>query len=421
MHKLKSLFFVVSLSLLLPFVINAQNNSTNSPYARYGYGKLSDKTFGSQRGMGGIGIGLRNPQMINPANPASFSGVDSMTFMLDLGVSLQTGSIQDGNNKSQKTTGGLDYLAIQVPLAKRFGLGLGFEPISSVGYNYGASQELGIGDITNTSKYYGSGGLQQVYLGLSYTFFDRLSLGVKAGYLFGDIKHNILSSSDESPSYNILWADSLRSSGLLYEVGLQYHQPIGKDKTLTIGAIYSPKIKFNGRVNSGNLVIDTSTSTIQSSSTYSTADTTFRMPQKIGVGISFSKKRHYTIGADLQYIQWADADFYNKTDSLANQLKINVGGEFIPNSNGNYFSKIRYRAGVYHSNSYINIKGEGYNEYGVSLGFGFPLVDKRSYINLALDYSAIKPQIVGMIDENYFKVTLSYTFNELWFFKRKIQ
>ena len=36
----------------------AQNN-TNSPYTRYGYGDLSDQSFGNSKAMGGIAFGLR--------------------------------------------------------------------------------------------------------------------------------------------------------------------------------------------------------------------------------------------------------------------------------------------------------------------------------------------------------------------------
>jgi len=61
---------------IIPCIAFAQNG-TNSPYTRYGYGILADKAFISQRGMGGIGYGLRNSQLINPMNPASFSSVDS--------------------------------------------------------------------------------------------------------------------------------------------------------------------------------------------------------------------------------------------------------------------------------------------------------------------------------------------------------
>ena len=64
----------------------AQNN-TNSPYTLYGFGDISDNHSGEQRAMGGVAIGSRSRTSINTANPASYSVVDSMTFMFDMGVS----------------------------------------------------------------------------------------------------------------------------------------------------------------------------------------------------------------------------------------------------------------------------------------------------------------------------------------------
>ena len=53
----------------------AQNN-TNSPYTRYGYGDLSDQSFGNSKAMGGIAFGLRDGAQINPLNPASYTAID---------------------------------------------------------------------------------------------------------------------------------------------------------------------------------------------------------------------------------------------------------------------------------------------------------------------------------------------------------
>jgi DNA modification methylase len=87
-----------------------------------------------------------------------------------------------------------------------------------------------------------------------------------------------------------------------------------------------------------------------------------------------------------------------------------------------YYNRIRYRAGFNYTNSYVKVKdsNSGYKEYGASIGFGLPMVDRRSFVNLAFEYSLIVPE-VKYVKEQYFKLTLSYTFNEAWFFKQKLQ
>ena len=77
---------IISLLIFTQIALWGQNN-TNSPYTRFGYGGLADRAMGSGKAMGGIGIGLRSKKQINPMNPASYSCMDSMTFIFDFGAS----------------------------------------------------------------------------------------------------------------------------------------------------------------------------------------------------------------------------------------------------------------------------------------------------------------------------------------------
>ena len=68
-----------------------------------------------------------------------------------------------------------------------------------------------------------------------------------------------------------------------------------------------------------------------------------------------------------------------------------------------------------------NYLADGYNEIGASLGLGLPLIDNRSLINISFEYVKKKPEVkMNMIDEQYFRFTVNYTFNEAWFMKFKV-
>lgn len=58
--------------------------STNSPYTRYGLGDMFDQSFTNNAAMGGVGYALRTPEHINAMNPASYTAVDSLSFILML-------------------------------------------------------------------------------------------------------------------------------------------------------------------------------------------------------------------------------------------------------------------------------------------------------------------------------------------------
>jgi len=56
--------------------------ATMSPYTQFGLGLIERQGNAMSRGMGGTGYALRDPYSINHLNPASYSAVDSLTFIL---------------------------------------------------------------------------------------------------------------------------------------------------------------------------------------------------------------------------------------------------------------------------------------------------------------------------------------------------
>jgi hypothetical protein len=164
----------------------AQSN-INTPYSRYGFGQLTDQSFGNSKAMGGIAYGLRNGLQINAANPASYSAVDSLTFLFDAGLSLQNTNFNENGVKTNAKNSTLDYIAMQFRLFEGLGMSAGFLPYSTVGYNMSKSKQIGTDPYGNSiqalESYYGDGGLQQVFVGLGYNVFKNLSLGVNFSYL----------------------------------------------------------------------------------------------------------------------------------------------------------------------------------------------------------------------------------------------
>ena len=169
--------------MLLPLM--AQNN-TNSPYTRFGYGDLGERSFGAGRAMGGVGYGLRSPKQINPMNPASYSCMDSLTFLFDFGVAGQLSWFDDGNARQNDINGNVEYIAMQFPIHRRIALSFGLLPYSYVGYKFGALRNDE--GVTFTETYNGSGGLSDFYGGVSIDIWKkRLAVGANFGFLFGNM------------------------------------------------------------------------------------------------------------------------------------------------------------------------------------------------------------------------------------------
>lgn len=407
----------------------AQNN-TNSPYTRFGYGELADRSFGAGRAMGGIGYGLRSPKQINPMNPASYSCMDSLTFLFDFGASGQLSWFQDGlGNKQHDVNGNVEYIAMQFPLHKRIAMSIGLLPYSYVGYKFG--EYLNQNGATGVASYSGTGGLSDLYGGISIDLWKkRLSVGANFGYLFGTITHNqttAMTGDGSANAFNTSRSQSLEVRDMKMDFGIQYTHPISKKENITVGAVFSPKNSLNATsYNIATKYSSNSSTEILSSDTVK--NQAFDLPDSYGVGLSYVKQDKLTLATDFLYESWGKSSYFGEKDKLKNRIRVALGGEYIPAYYGkSYFGRIRYRAGVHYSNSYLSItqpeqdlNNASYNEYGVSVGLGLPLIDNRSLVNVSFEYVKKSPDVKVMIDEQYFRFTVNYTFNERWFHKFKL-
>lgn len=405
---------IASILFVIPLALLAQNN-TNSPYTRYGYGELADRSFGAGRAMGGIGYGLRSNKQINPMNPASYTGMDSLTFIFDFGIAGQLSWFNDGINDERKLNGNIEYIALQFPVHRRIAVSAGLLPYSYVGYNYG-SEKINEG-ISYIEQFSGKGGLNEMYAGVSIDIWKkRLSVGANFGYLFGRMTHEQMlkiTTDGDNVTYR---SKELEVRDFKMDFGLQYTHPFSATESFVFGAVYSPKKKLN--TTSSDVFSNASGTPIEGDTTKNQA---FDIPHSIGIGVSYVKQNKLTLATDFLYENWGQARFFDKSNEFKNRIRVAAGGEFIPNyQNRAFFSRVRYRAGVHYSNSYLQISNSSYNEYGASIGLGLPLIDNRSFLNVSFEYVKIKPETRLLIDQQHFRFTVNYTFNERWFFKFKV-
>lgn len=414
MCKNKVFFLVISLVVVAQLTIG--QNNTNSPYTRFGYGDISDTNSGEQRAMGGVSIGTRSPYGINTVNPASYSTVDSMTFMFDMGTSVLASRFSEGTNRNKTTfNSNLEYLTMQFPLSKTIGFSAGLLPYSFSGYSFfntntSVTQELDT--ISYTKSFNGTGGFSQVYTGISVNFFNHISLGVNAYYMYGSISNNRQLSFGSSTSYSSTSQyNTITANNFRFRLGAQLYNTFNKKHDVSLGLIYEPKEKLNGSFS--QITTSVLTDTIS-------PNDQFELPTIYGVGLNYTYNKQISIGLDYSLQQWQDAKFFGKTDSLCNRSKLALGIEYMPNPAGRKFSdKIRYRAGFNMSDSYFKVDGiKPANNFGITFGIGLPLHNSNTVINASFEYGKIGD--LNLLREDYFKFTFNAVFNENWFFKRKL-
>ena len=401
---------MAALVCMLPAL--AQNVST--PYSMYGYGILGDRATSMQRQMGGVGYAMNSGRQINVMNPASYAAIDSLTFLFDMGADLSFIWSQEGDAKEKSTGGGLDYLTMQFPISKYLGGSVGLLPYSSVGYAFG--NDISHGTMENQ----GSGGINELYLGLSGKI-KGFSIGFNVSYDFGNIVNDVFANpSSGSTKWNIV-------------LGAQYTQKIGRYDRFVIGATYSPK----------KTLLGTTWATIQETTQESTPTEVARMslknhyytPNSVGAGVSYTHERvsRFNVEFDYTWQGWKDCRYSplysidNPEVVVFNGMEFNnrsryaAGAEFVPKIRGSYMQRAAYRLGAYYTDDYLKIHGNGVREYGVTAGVGFPTVEGKTMINLGFEWKMRQAHPQALLKENYFNITLGVNFNEVWFFKRKIR
>ena len=416
--KISRIALVLALAFVCAMPAVAQNG-TMTPYSAYGVGVLRDRATSIQRSMGGVGYAMNSGRQINAMNPASYAAMDSLTFLFDMGIdvtSLWQNEEQDGTRvKNNDFGGGLDYVTMQFPLGRYMAGSIGIVPFSSVGYSFGNTIDNGI------DSRQGSGSLNELYLGVAGRPFEGFTIGANFSYLFGTILNETYAALSSSQS--ALFQRQMIVRDYRITIGAQYSfAPVAGDR-MTLGLIYTPGKTLLGTGRS--VYYDTALDSGPQFSDEHKLKGNYSLPETWGAGINYQFGRKVMIEFDYTYQPWKKAKYrYDaSTESLqsyADRSKIALGVQYVPDFRGSYFKRINYRLGGYWSDDYLKLRGNQLREYGITAGFGFPVPEFKTTINLGFEWMHRQAHPNPLIKENYLNITIGVNFNEMWFRQSKL-
>lgn len=402
---MKQRFYITALAVVLMCGAAWAQNNTHSPFSRFGYGELNDNVPGAYRALGGIGIGMRDGRVINPSQPASYTVVDSTTFMFDLAASGMWNGYQDATGSRNRGNGNLEYLNMQFPIWKQhIGMSLGLIPYSVLGYDFQLNDSIN-SDYHYTTAYEGKGGITQVYGGLSFNIVDWVALGANVYYMFGDVTNSRGIGFTELSS-SVTEVTKIHVSDVRFRYGAQLFHTFGKH-SFAVGGIFENKSSMRGEF-----------SRVGDGDTLSYSDSIpSDFPMIWGVGAMYSFGGRFMLSADYTRYCWASARYYDEHTRLSDRQKIAVGFEYTNNPMGRrYVDHMPWRIGFSLSDPYVSsIPGK---EYTVSVGTAFPLQNVGTVINTSLEYGHRGTK--ALLSENYIRFTVNVSVRENWFFKRRL-
>lgn len=407
---------ITTLILILGSAITYAQQGTSSPYSYFGIGESKFKGAPEQRAMGGVSI-FPDSIHVNLLNPASYSGLKLTVITVGGGATFNTMETSARSEKAKRST--LDYLAVGIPMGK-FGVAFGLNPNTVVGYRILNRPE----DNSIASQYEGEGGSNRVFLGGAYKINDKLDVGLNANYYFGEIS-TISRMYTQDVQYGTRIDNTLNISGFSLDLGVTYKGKIAEKYDFHAAATFTPSYSIDIK----KLTYVGTVSTITGYERYDDIEElpsvtdTYKMPSTVGMGFGVGKFKNWFVAADVAFIGKSDfsdpisgsyATYKNNTG-----YKVALGGFYVPNYNSftSYFERMTYRAGIRYQNTGLEVNGQKINDIGASLGFNLPIGNGYSDLSFAFEYGKRGTVNAGLIQENYFNVTIGITIVDKWFRK----
>lgn len=417
----------------------------------YGLGELSTPGNAAMRSMGGVGVAMFSPGMVNLLNPAAYANMNRKSFIFDFGVDAghyrnEQTKYSSGAASSVKTaynTINFHEIAFQMPLAKNVGFGFSLTPYSNVGYKMFKSDNANdiIGNIGRVLyQYDGEGDITEVKAGVGWRPWKKLSLGVAMLYYWGDITRNYTSQVANiitgSGTYSTTTGvDTYTVSRIKMQAGVQWHAILNTKRVLSFGATYdlggalSPTLTQSLYVN--NL--------LKTSVRNKTDKRALQLPSQIAAGFFYQTSK-VRFGVDYVYQNWGDENV-DYTESLGKGTEvaytdthtIKVGFEITPRHVDvrNYLNRISYRVGARVGDYYQTYGGSAIHQYALTAGLGLPIrLFGASSVDVGFEYSRRTPENdiikvygenVGLVKQNSFKFSLGLTLfgEDRWFQRYK--
>lgn len=411
---------ILSVGLLLSLHSYSQEG-TSSPYSYFGLGKERFRGTQDQRAMGGLSIEGDSITM-NLQNPASYSHLKLTAFTVGATTNFTTMKNEEVSEKTKRTT--IDYLAVGIPIGK-FGAVVGLKPYSSVGYKFIDSFTDSDGS-TASQRFTGSGNINNFFGGASYSVNKNFSFGAQLEYNFGTIENKLI-ETHQGIQLSTRELNTGNAKGITYSLGILYQKKLENGLRLNGAFTYSPESKLNISTdrNIATTVYSSSTGTEYTVDyrDFETPDYKLTVPSKYSLGAGIGKQNRWLVGAQIilqnnsKLINLSSA---NSNGDFENAQTYIVGGYYIPkyDSFSSYFSRVVYRAGFRYNKTGLILNNESIKDYGMNFGLGLPL--GVSKVDVGFEIGKTGTTANGLIQENYFNISIGFSIADKWFRKNLI-
>lgn len=421
-----------------PMVLAAQG--IFSPYTIQGIGDVNSNALINNLGAGGVGISNGEAWHLNTLNPAL---LPQNTFtVFEMGLGLDVRNISGLAGSQQNTSGELAYVNLGIPLkVNKWTMALGIRPYSTINYQVGTVDSTTFADTRITSIFEGSGGLTDLNVSMGYKLVEGVAIGGRGSFLFGPMRREATIIADNSINNQQSLIDQVTVSDLQFGGGLSFYKILydkgdtPKDSTKAKNSVVlRPKWRFNAGL-TYDLEADLDGTRFRASENRNQFDRLISsdtilldapgsvlIPGKVGFGIGMERVNTWSLELNYTTQDWTKyRNFDGAVSNLSSAWAWRFGGSLTPDyqSVTSYFSRVTYRLGAKLERSPYMINNTPIDDFGINFGMSLPLSGLSS-LDMAFQYGVRGESTPGIVKEDYFKVYLGVTLNDVPWKKRPI-
>jgi hypothetical protein len=322
---------------------------------------------------------------------------------------------------ASKQSGDITFrrLALGMKLAKHWGSSIGLVPFSTQNYEYdlpyylqGSSSELA------NHHYMGHGSVNKAFWSNAYEFFHHVSIGVEAGYLFGQLNQKDIIQNFGTNTTLASTTNTIDLNNLYMQYGLQVYGKLGKKWDWSLGGTFNPK---NDLLASTTRVVLDNDSLVRNAQ--GPPDGYLTVPNAYGAGFSLTYNQKYSILGDFKHQAWGDVknSYPGKNYSVVDANRGSIGFE-VSKKKSFYNSKVELsyvQAGAYYGETYLAVNGQQIKDYGLTAAFGINGLKNPLSYSVVFQYGIKGTQKNNLIEQRYFNLTFVVNYGAIWFTRGK--